>query len=233
MERPVQSDGSSLIGSGRIGSASRSVGKRQDKSGRVFPRRLSCSVFCLVNGIFGFAATTDEYAASAHEGEEVRVSAVGQCGSWPIAHADIVGCEYAELKPEMLRSIREHRADYLARCLRCKDGACVPKTWSREEMTARNLCKRLFMTPIKVPSWSGGLKVANESLLVRFSYSISRRGRVEDIHLRLHDSGMTESQVIKMIENGAQEVRFEPLRFKRQVLSIVNLTEGYTLTGTF
>ncbi|SVB87692.1 uncharacterized protein METZ01_LOCUS240546 [marine metagenome] len=89
------------------------------------------------------------------------------------------------------------------------------------------------MTPIKVPSWSGGLKVANESLLVRFSYSISRRGRVEDIHLRLHDSGMTESQVIKMIENGAQEVRFEPLRFKRQVLSIVNLTEGYTLTGTF
>lgn len=209
------------------------VGKRRAKTRMAFLGRRSCSIFCLVNGAFGFAEATDEYAASAREVEEVRVSAVAQCGSWPIAHADIVGCEYAELKPEMLKSIREHRADYLTRCLHCEDGTCAPKTWSRDQMTVRNLCKRLFMTPVKVPSWSGRLKVANESLLVRFSYSISRRGRVEDIHLHLHDSDLTETQVIKMIENGAQEVRFEPLRFEGRVLSIVDLAEGYTLTGTF
>jgi hypothetical protein len=100
-------------------------------------------------------------------------------------------------------------------------------------MTARNLCKRLYITPIKVPSRSSGTNNSEASLLVRFSYSITRRGRVEDIHLDLLDSDLTESQVFKMIESGARQVRFEPLKVNGQALSIVGLQDGYTLTGTF
>ena len=165
--------------------------------------------------------------------EVVRVSAVAQCGSWPIAHVDIVGCEYAELKTEVLKGIRKHRVDYLTRCLQCKDGTCAPKTWSRDQMTARNLCKRLYITPIKVPSRDSRTSDSGASLLVRFSYSITHRGRIEDIHLDLLDSDLPETQVLNMIENGAQQVRFEPLKVNGQTLSIEGLRDAYTLTGTF
>ena len=100
-------------------------------------------------------------------------------------------------------------------------------------MTARNLCKRLYITPIKVPSRSGRTDVSEASLWVRFSFSISNRGRVEDIHLDLLDSDLTESQVFKMIKGGARQVRFEPLKVDGQALSIEGLRDGYTLTGTF
>jgi len=192
-------------------------------------------LWCVLYGWFssagGFAETTNNEISSARDVEEVTVHAVAQCGSWPIAHIDIVGCEYAELKPEMLQSIRRNRAAYLTRCMHCENGTCVAKTWSRDQLTARNLCKRLFVTPIKVPSRSGRSSVSDASLFVRFSYSISSRGRVEDIRVDLLDSDLTESQVYKMIENGARQVRFEPLKVNGQALSIAGLRDGYTLTG--
>ena len=222
-----------MIGPRGIGSGLGCVRKHRAKIGSRFPRCLWYVLFCSISGADSLAASTDGDDASARDVEEVRVSAVAQCGSWPIAHVDIVGCEYAELKTEVLKSIRKHRADYLTRCLRCKDGTCTLNTWSRDQMTARNLCKRLYITPIKVPSRSSGTNNSEASLLVRFSYSITRRGRVEDIHLDLLDSDLTESHVFKMIESGARQVRFEPLKVHGQTLSIVGLRDGYTLTGTF
>lgn len=222
-----------MIGPGGIGSGLGCVRKRRAKIGSRFLRCLWYVLFCSISGTHSFAASTDSDDAYGRDVEEVRVSAVAQCGSWPIAHVDIVGCEYAELKTEVLKDIRKHRADYLTRCLQCKDGTCALKTWSRDQMTARNLCKRLYITPIKVPSRSGRTDVSEASLLVRFSFSITHRGRVEDIHLDLLDSDLTESQVFKMIKRGARQVRFEPLKVDGQALSIEGLRDGYTLTGTF
>ena len=186
-----------------------------------------------MSGAANVVALTDRDDVDERDVEVVRVSAVAQCGSWPIAHVDIVGCEYAELKTEVLKGIRKHRVDYLTRCLQCKDGTCAPKTWSRDQMTARNLCKRLYITPIKVPSRDSRTSDSEASLLVRFSYSITHRGRIEDIHLDLLESDLTESQVLNMIEGGARQVRFEPLKVNGQTLSIEGLRDGYTLTGTF
>lgn len=222
-----------MIGPGGIGSGLGCVRKRRAKIGSRFLRCLWYVLFCSISGTHSFAASTDSDDAYGRDVEEVRVSAVAQCGSWPIAHVDIVGCEYAELKTEVLKDIRKHRSDYLTRCLQCKDGTCALKTWSRDQMTARNLCKRLYITPIKVPSRSGRTDVSEASLLVRFSFSITHRGRVEDIHLDLLDSDLTESQVFKMIKRGARQVRFEPLKVDGQALSIEGLRDGYTLTGTF
>ncbi|HIM35914.1 MAG TPA: hypothetical protein EYM33_10315 [Pseudomonadales bacterium] len=222
-----------MIGPSGIGSGLGCVRKRRAKIGSRFLRCLWYVLFCSISGTHSFAASTDSDDAYGRDVEEVRVSAVAQCGSWPIAHVDIVGCEYAELKTEVLKDIRKHRADYLTRCLQCKDGTCALKTWSRDQMTARNLCKRLYITPIKVPSRSGRTDVSEASLLVRFSFSITHRGRVEDIHLDLLDSDLTESQVFKMIKRGARQVRFEPLKVDGQALSIEGLRDGYTLTGTF
>lgn len=222
-----------MIGPGGIGSGLGCVRKRRAKIGSRFLRSLWYVLFCSISGTHSFAASTDSDDAYGRDVEEVRVSAVAQCGSWPIAHVDIVGCEYAELKTEVLKDIRKHRSDYLTRCLQCKDGTCALKTWSRDQMTARNLCKRLYITPIKVPSRSGRTDVSEASLLVRFSFSITHRGRVEDIHLDLLDSDLTESQVFKMIKRGARQVRFEPLKVDGQALSIEGLRDGYTLTGTF
>ena len=222
-----------MIGPSGIGSGLGCVRKRRAKIGSRFLCCLWYVLFCSISGTHSFAASTDSDDAYGRDVEEVRVSAVAQCGSWPIAHVDIVGCEYAELKTEVLKDIRKHRADYLTRCLQCKDGTCALKTWSRDQMTARNLCKRLYITPIKVPSRSGRTDVSEASLLVRFSFSITHRGRVEDIHLDLLDSDLTESQVFKMIKRGARQVRFEPLKVDGQALSIEGLRDGYTLTGTF
>ena len=194
---------------------------------------LGCVLFSWFSCPVGFAEVTNNEVSSARDVEEVTVHAVAQCGSWPIAHIDIVGCEYAELKPEMLQSIRRNRATYLTRCMRCENGRCVAKVWSRDQLTARNLCKRLFVTPIKVPSRSGRSSVSDMSLFVRFSYSISNGGRVEDIRVDILDSDLTDLQVYKMIENGAQRVRFEPLKVNGQSLSIVGLQDGYMLTGLF
>ena len=194
---------------------------------------LWCVLVSWITSPVGFAETANNDVNSARDVEEVTVHAVAQCGSWPIAHIDIVGCEYAELKPEMLQGIRKNRAAYLTRCMRCENGTCVPRAWSRDQLTARNLCKRLFVTPIKVSSRSGGSSVSDASLFVRFSYVISRRGRVEDIHMDLLDSDLTDSQVYKLIENGARQVRFEPLKVEGQTVSIVGLQDGYMLTGTF
>lgn len=222
-----------MIGPSGIGSGLGCVRKRRAKIGSRFLRCLWYVLFCSISGTHSFAASTDSDDAYGRDVEEVRVSAVAQCGSWPIAHVDIVGCEYAELKTEVLKDIRKHRADYLTRCLQCKDGTCALKTWSRDQMTARNLCKRLYITPIKVPSRSDRTDVSEASLLVRFSFSITHRGRVDDIHLDLLDSDLTESQVFKMIKGGARQVRFEPLKVDGQALSIEGLRDGYTLTGTF
>lgn len=222
-----------MIGLSGIGRGLGCVRKHRAKIGSGFLRCLWYVLFCSISGADSFAASTGSDDASARDVEEVRVSAVAQCGSWPIAHVDIVGCEYAELKAEVLKGIRKHRTDYLSRCLKCNDGTCLLKTWSRDQMTARNLCKRLYITPIKVPSRSSSTNNSEASLLVRFSYSITRRGRVEDIHLDLLDTDLTESQVFKMIESGARQVRFEPLKVHGQTLSIVGLRDGYTLTGTF
>ena len=56
-------------------------------------------------------------------------------------------------------------------------------------------------------------------------------GRVEGIRLDVLDSDLTESGVVKMIERMARRVRFEPLKVDGRVLSIVDLRDGYTLTG--
>ena len=61
--------------------------------------------------------------------------------------------------------------------------------------------------------------------------SISTRGRVEGISLDVLDSGLNESEVVKMIEGTARRVRFEPLKVDGRALSIVDLRDGYTLTG--
>ena len=131
----------------------------------------------------------------------------------------------------MLKSVRKLRAEYLARCLRCKEGTCVPRAWTRDQMTTRNLCKRLYMTPTKVPPVTRRSRATDASLLVRFRYSISTRGRVEGISLDVLDSGLNESEVVKMIEGTARRVRFEPLKVDGRALSIVDFRDGYTLTG--
>ena len=87
------------------------------------------------------------------------------------------------------------------------------------------------MTPTKVPAVSSRSRVTDASLWVRFRYSISNRGRVEGIRLDVLDSDLTEPQVIEMIKGVARYVRFEPLKADGEALSIVDLRDGYTLTG--
>ena len=54
---------------------------------------------------------------------------------------------------------------------------------------------------------------------------------MEGISLDVLDSGLNESEVVKMIEGTARRVRFEPLKVDGRALSIVDLRDGYTLTG--
>ena len=220
-----------MIGLNEISVGLDGAAKRYLQAASRCRRRRWCLLVCSMTSALQVGSATDPFVAPLDDVEEVRVSAVAQCGGWPIAHTDIVGCEYAELKPEMLKSVRKLRAEYLARCLRCKEGTCVPRAWTRDQMTTRNLCKRLYMTPTKVPPVTRRSRATDASLLVRFRYSISTRGRVEGIRLDVLDSDLTESEVVTMIERIARRVRFEPLKVDGRALSIVDLRDGYTLTG--
>ena len=45
--------------------------------------------------------------------EEVVVTGEHECGSWPIAHEGLGGCEYAELKKDDLQMVLNLRAKFL------------------------------------------------------------------------------------------------------------------------
>ena len=164
--------------------------------------------------------------------EEVVIKTVLRCGSWPINHMSVSGCEYAKLKREALPAVVKQRPKLLARCLNCRDRQCVVRQWSDYQVTERRLCKTLFWTPIQVSSYLYAAKFATQ-IKVSYTYSISTRGRIEDIAITSFESDMTKQEVLNIVTRGAARVRFEPLNIAGAEYELVGLRDAIILGYQF
>ena len=158
--------------------------------------------------------------------EEVVVTGVNQCGSWPIEHRDLIDCKYAELKKEDIQIMLNLRPKLFETCLTCQGNRCIGKVWRRDRIMKKLLCKRVFWTPTRVSRSKlyGGL---TRPMKVSFTFKISTEGKVEDIELVSFEGDITEAKLVRLIKDGARKTRFEPLVIADMAYEIVGLRDEF------
>lgn len=177
-------------------------------------------------------ATAEETDAGAQRQtgavEEIVVKSASRCGSWPIRHQRLRGCEFAELKKEDLQKVLGLRTKLLSTCLICQGNRCVTKVWPKDRTTEKRLCKIVFWTPTRVSrsTIAGG---STGPLRVSFTFKISTDGRVEDIELVSFESDIGEEELLQLIEDGATRTRFEPVVVADVAYEIVGLRDAFVL----
>ncbi len=157
--------------------------------------------------------------------DEIVVVGVNPCGSWPIEHYRLQGCEYVELRKEDLPMVLRSRQDFFSDCLKCLGSRCTMKAWPNDKTTEKLLCKRLFRTPTRIPRF-----MKSDALFspfrVSFTYSISVKGKVEDIELVSFDGDIDEEELLRLIEGGAARTKFEPIVVAGVAYQLVGLLDS-------
>ena len=94
----------------------------------------------------------------------------------------------------------------------------------------KDWCRKLFWTPRRI----NRLRLTSEeasALEVSFTFEISKQGRVKNIQIDDLYGDWSEQVVQRLLETGAQGVRYPPLSIDGARYSIVNLEASYSLEG--
>jgi hypothetical protein len=158
--------------------------------------------------------------------DEVVVVGPSRCGSWPIEHQSLRGCEFAELKKEDLPKVLDLRRKLVSDCLICQGNQCTIKAWPEYRITEKLLCKRLFWTPTRVSNFMYPL-ARYSPLRVSYTFKISTDGRVEDIELISFDGDIEEEELLQLIAHGAARTRFEPIVVAEVAYELVGLRDTF------
>jgi hypothetical protein len=179
--------------------------------------------------------------------EEIVVKGVHWCGSWPIQHTRLIGCDYVELDKKDLAIVLDLRPKLFSACLSCQGSRCITNVWPEGQTTQKLLCKTLFWTPTRVARFLnvgehsssnfGGdnkertrsLTVYSSPLRVSFTFTISTKGRVEDIEVDSFEGDITEEELLQLIERGATKTRYEPVVIEDMAYEIVGLKDAFKL----
>jgi len=182
------------------------------------------------------AAETDTLAIHPDEViEEVVVKGVNRCGTWPIQHERLIGCEYVELSKEDLAIVLDLRPKLFLACLSCQGSRCIANEWPEGKTTQELLCKRLFWTPTRIVRFMFGAERSipesenSDPFTVSFTFTISTKGRVEDIELVSFEGDIAENELLELIERGATKTRFEPVAVQDKVYEIVGIKDTFKL----
>ena len=162
--------------------------------------------------------------------EEVLVQSVNGCGSWPIDHGDIATCDYAVLAQPIRSKVPKWRVDAVAGCLVCENNECRPRSFTSIQTPEEDWCRKLFWTPRHIDR----LRLTSEeasALEVSFTFEISKQGKVKNIQIDDLYGDWSEQVVQRLLETGAQGVRYPPLSIDGARYSIVNLEASYSLEG--
>ncbi len=173
--------------------------------------------------------------------EEVVVVGPSRCGSWPIEHESLRGCEFAELKKEDLSSVLDLRPKLFSYCLTCQGNQCTINEWPEDRTRENLLCKRLFWTPTRISAFTNPVaryssmveyerKLAatrDSPLRVSYTFKISIDGRVKDIELISFDGDIEEAELLQLIADGAARTRFEPLVVAEVAYELVGLRDTF------
>lgn len=171
--------------------------------------------------------------------EELVVVGVGRCGSWPIQHQSLKGCEFAELEKKNLPMVLDMRPKLFSDCLVCEGNQCAAKAWPDDQIKEKLLCKRLFWTPTRVSTFMNPVSrygsiveyerkfgaTHNSPWRVSYTFNISTEGRVEDIELISFDGDFEEEKLLQLIEDGAARTRFEPIVVAEVAYELVDLRD--------
>jgi len=98
------------------------------------------------------------------------------------------------------------------------------KAWAEDETTEKLLCKRLFRTPTRIPSFMKP-NALSSPFRVSFTFSISVKGKVGDIELVSLDGDIDEVELLRLIEGGAARTRFEPIVVADVAYQLVGLRD--------
>jgi len=159
--------------------------------------------------------------------EDVVVKGVNRCGSWPIQHERLRGCEYAVLKKEQLQSVLILRQEFFETCLICQGNRCIGKVWQDFRRKEKVLCKDLFWTPTRITK--NVMSDRDSPLRVSFTFKISTKGRVEDIEVVSLQGDIAEAEILRLIRDGARRTRFEPLVIADTTYEIVGIRDEFVL----
>jgi hypothetical protein len=182
------------------------------------------------------AAETDARAIHPEEvTEEIVVKGVHPCGSWPIQHKRLEGCEYEVLNEENLAKVLDLRPNLFSTCLSCQGSQCITKAWPEGKVVEKLLCKRVFWTPTRIERhiYAAGRsrrsQVYSSPLSVSFTFTISTTGRVEDIEVVSFEGDISEEYLSELIKWGATKARYEPVVVADMPYEIVGLKEAFIL----
>jgi hypothetical protein len=182
------------------------------------------------------AAETDARAIHPEEViEEIVTKGVHRCGSWPIKHARLHGCEYEVLKDERLAAALDLRPKLFSTCLSCQGSRCITNVWPEGKVVEKLFCRRVFWTPTKVVGYIfslanvKSLRVYSSALRVSFTFTISTTGRVENIEVVSFEGNISEEKLTELIAWGATKTRYEPVVVADIAYEIVGLKEAFIL----
>ena len=160
--------------------------------------------------------------------EEVVVQGLERCGSWPIDHREMSTCEFAVLDRGRISTVRELRSKLLSLCLSCTDRVCVRRQLPRDLQEEARLCRRVFWTPTRIRRMSRQSRNTHW-LDVSFTYTLSARGRVEDVRLTSLEGEWSREEVRDLVVKGASRALYEPLVVEDVAYEIVDLRGRYVL----
>ena len=202
------------------------VRREPDMRTRKILTTIVLAAFCASDAV---AAQTDARGEYPNEViEEVVVVGESRCGTWPIEHQRLRGCEFAELKKEILPRVLGLRPKLFSDCLICQGNRCVTKPWPEDRTTEKLLCKRLFWTPTRVSRFMNpGARFS--ALRVSYTFKISTDGKVEDIELISFEGDIEEEELVRLIGDGASKTRFEPIVVADVAYEIVGLRDTFIL----
>lgn len=196
-------------------------------------RSIALLAFCASSAS---AAETDTGAIPSEEViEEVVVKGVNRCGTWPIQHERLIGCEYVELSKEDLAIVLDLRPKLFSACLSCQGNRCIANEWPEDKTMQELLCKIVFWTPTGIMKFIFEAERSNPSreysdpFRVSFTFTVSTKGRVEDIEVVSFEGDIAEKELLELIERGATKTRFEPVVFEDKIYEIVGIKDAFKL----
>jgi len=160
--------------------------------------------------------------------DEIVVLATNVCGSWPIEHYRLTGCEYLELKKEEVPMVLRARQKFFPDCLKCLGSRCTMKAWPEDRTTEKLLCKRLFRTPTRVARFMNP-EALFSPFRVSFTFNISVKGKVEDVELVSFEGDIEKEELLRLIEGGAARTRFEPIVVADVAYELISLNDAFIL----
>jgi hypothetical protein len=201
------------------------------EAGRPVMRKVPvlCSIVLLVCASSAVAQEADIRGTYPDEGiDEIVVVGTNLCGSWPIEHYRLTGCEYLELKKEELPMVLRARQEFFSDCLKCLGSRCTMKAWPEDRVTEKLICKRLFRTPTRVSRFMKPDALFNP-FRVTFTFDISIEGKVEDIELVSFEGDIEKEELLRLIGGGAARTRFEPIVVADVAYELVGLNDTFIL----